>query len=148
MNNGIGELELVGDASLLVPGERLNSNMAPSIMRDDRGATLAVGSPGADRITSALATVIGAVALNGRSLQDAIQQPRFHVAVEESGEAVVKSEPGARFPDYHLSIDQFDGLHMYFGGVGAAMIDSNGRLSAEVDPRRPGVAGVWSDREN
>ena len=148
MNNGIGELELVGDPSLLIAGERLNSNMAPSIMQSGAGALLAVGSPGADRISSALATVIGAVALEGRSLRDAIHQPRIHVAVEESGAAVIKAEPGAQLPDYHLGADQFDDLHMYFGGVGAAMIDSSGRLSAEVDPRRPGVAGVWSDREN
>lgn len=148
MNNGIGELELVGDPSLLVPGERLNSNMAPSIMRHASGSLLAVGSPGADRISSALATVIGAVAIEGRSLSEAIHQPRVHVAVEESGAAVIKAEPGANVPDYDLEVDRFEALHMYFGGVGAAMIDSSGRLSAEVDPRRPGVAGVWSDRKN
>lgn len=148
MNNGIGELELVGDPELLVAGERLNSNMAPSIMRSDGGALFAVGSPGADRISSALATVIGAVAIEGRPLREAIHQPRVHVAVEESGAAVIKAEPGANFPDYHLPVDRFEDLHMYFGGVGAAMIDSSGRLSAEVDPRRPGVARVWSDREN
>lgn len=148
MNNGIGELELVGAPHLLVPGERLNSNMAPSILQGDDGSVMAVGSPGADRISSALATVIGAVALDDRTLRDAVEQPRVHVAVEESGSAMIKAEPGVPIPEHHLEVDKFDTLHMYFGGVGAAMIDASGRLSAEVDPRRPGVAGVWSDREN
>jgi gamma-glutamyltranspeptidase/glutathione hydrolase len=148
MNNGIGELELVGEPTALIPGERLNSNMAPTILRSDEGGVLAIGSPGADRISSALATVVGAIAIDGRSLEEALRMPRMHVAVSESGEAVIKAEPGAVVPDYPLELDRFDHLNMYFGGVGAALLEPNGRLSAATDPRRPGVAAIVGEREN
>ncbi len=148
MNNGIGELELVGEPSALVPGERLNSNMAPTILRSDDGGMLAIGSPGADRISSALASVVAAVALDGRSLEEALGMPRMHVAVSENGDAVIKAEPGVRVPDYPLEVDWFDQLNMYFGGVGAALVEPNGMISAATDPRRPGVAAVFGEREN
>ena len=54
LNNCLGELELNRrglDAG--PPGQRLPSNMAPTIARRE-GAVLAAGSPGADRITTAL----------------------------------------------------------------------------------------------
>lgn len=148
MNNGIGELELVGELSALVPGDRLNSNMAPTILRSDEGGMLAIGSPGADRISSALASVVGAFVLDERSLEDALRMPRTHVAVSENGDAVIKAEPGAIVPDYPLELDRFDQLNMYFGGVGAALVEPNGRISAATDPRRPGVAAVFGEREN
>ncbi len=148
MNNGIGELELVGEPSSLVPGDRLNSNMAPSILRSTEGGMLAIGSPGADRISSALASVVGAIALDEQPLEEALRRPRVHVAVAEDGSAVLKAEPGAAIPDQPLRVDRFDDLNMYFGGVGAALLEPNGRLSAAADPRRPGVAAIFGDREN
>jgi gamma-glutamyltranspeptidase/glutathione hydrolase len=148
MNNGMGELELVGEPTGLVPGDRLNSNMAPTLLRSSDHGMLAIGSPGADRISSALASVVGALALEGRSLQDALDHPRIHVAVDEEGTAVIKAEPGAAVPEHPLPVDWFDDLNMYFGGVGAALVEPNGRLSAATDPRRPGVAAIFGEREN
>ncbi len=59
LNNCLGEQEL-NPAGLfgLAPGERLLSNMAPSVARSRAGVTLAIGSPGADRITTAIAQVL------------------------------------------------------------------------------------------
>lgn len=148
MNNGMGELELVGEPTGLVPGQRLNSNMAPTLLRSSEQGMLAIGSPGADRISSALASVVAALALEGGSLQEALDHPRVHVAVDEEGKAVIKAEPGAVVPDYPLPVDWFEDLNMYFGGVGAALVDPNGRLSAATDPRRPGVTGIFREREN
>jgi gamma-glutamyltranspeptidase/glutathione hydrolase len=148
MNNGMGELELVGEPAGLVPGDRLNSNMAPTLLRSSERGMLAIGSPGADRISSALASVVGALALEGGSLQEALDHPRIHVAVDEDGTAVIKAEPGADVPPHPLPVDWFDDLNMYFGGVGAALVEPNGRLSAATDPRRPGVAAIFGGREN
>lgn len=148
MNNGMGELELVGEPSGLVPGDRLNSNMAPTLLRSSERGMLAIGSPGADRISSALASVVAAVAIEQGSIGDALDHPRVHVAVQEDGSARIKAEPGAVVPDHHLPVDRFDDLNMYFGGVGAALVEPNGRLSAATDPRRPGVAGLFGEREN
>lgn len=148
MNNGLGELELVGDRDRLVPGERLNSNMAPTIARSDGGAVLAIGSPGADRITSALATTIAAFAIEGRSLGEAVVAPRFHVAVSEDGSVRVKAEPGALDSGYGRPVDMFEAPHMYFGGVGAAVLAASGELAVVSDPRRAGSARIVGDRED
>ena len=55
MNNCLGEMELNRQGfHAMPPGTRLASNMAPTIARRQDGAALAIGSPGADRITSAI----------------------------------------------------------------------------------------------
>jgi gamma-glutamyltranspeptidase/glutathione hydrolase len=139
MNNALGELELVGDADALQPGERLVSNMAPTVCRRSDGAVLAIGSPGADRITSALAQTLAAFTIEGRSLEEAIRKPRLHVIVEGPSVAV---EPGIDTSAVDLPVRRYEGLHMFFGGVGAALIDGSGRLWAVADPRRDGASGV------
>jgi len=59
LNNCLGEHELTpGGRHDLPPGRRLISNMAPTVGRRDDGAVLAIGSPGAERITTALLQVL------------------------------------------------------------------------------------------
>ncbi len=140
MNNALGELELVPDARALTPGTRLVSNMAPTVCRHADGAVLAVGSPGADRITSALAQTLAAFLLEGRSLEDAVGQPRLHVILGDP--PTVAIEPGLDSSDTRYPLQRFEDRHMFFGGVGAAMCDRSGRLTAVADPRRDGAAGI------
>ena len=140
MNNGLGEVELVGDRDRLVPGTRLNSNMAPTVGRSADGRILAIGSPGADRITSALAQTL----LNlesGMTAAEAIDAPRVHVDVGQRVRIAV--EPGIDVPGpFSADILRYEGLHMYFGGVGVAVQFPDGRVEAATDPRRNGVALV------
>jgi len=64
LNNSLGELELTTEGLHALPtGQRLLSNMAPTVGRSNDGEVLAIGSPGADRITSAIATVLLALLL-------------------------------------------------------------------------------------
>ena len=58
-----------------LPGTRLASNMAPTTGRTADGRVLAIGSPGADRITTALMLVLGRGCLRGADLQEAIADP-------------------------------------------------------------------------
>ena len=75
MNNSLGEAELNRRGFHGLPiGTRLPSNMAPTIAVRDDGAVLAVGSPGADRITTALQQVILAVS-RGSTLQTGGRRP-------------------------------------------------------------------------
>jgi gamma-glutamyltranspeptidase/glutathione hydrolase len=86
LNNCLGELELNRrglDAG--PPGQRLPSNMAPSIARR-KGAVLAAGSPGADRITTALHQFFVNALQLGMTLDEAIAHPRLHV--DTSGEGL------------------------------------------------------------
>lgn len=143
LNNMIGEVELLppGPAPL-VPGTRLRSNMAPTVARRADGAVLAIGSPGASRITTAISQVLvrflaGAGSGDG-DLAAAIAHPRLHVERFE-GELRAACEPGLVFEHPELALRPFRGPHMYFGGVQAALLTADGRLEAAADPRREGA---------
>jgi gamma-glutamyltranspeptidase/glutathione hydrolase len=141
LNNCVGEIELNRrglDAG--PPGARLPSNMAPSVARRD-GAVLAVGSPGADRITTALQQFLINYLQLGMPLEQAIAHPRVHV--DTSGAAVeLKAEAGLELPEVDLPTTVFPELSMYFGGVGAAVYDSEKGFNVGADPRREG--GVFN----
>jgi gamma-glutamyltranspeptidase/glutathione hydrolase len=128
LNNCLGEQELNptglrGRAA----GSRLLSNMAPTVARHRDGSTLAIGSPGADRITTALAQVLAGYINAGLSLEEAVCHPRVHVHRAGRADEQVKLEAD---------------LTMYFGGVGAAVTRADGALEAMADPRRSGVSRI------
>lgn len=132
MNNALGELELANGSG--EPGERMVSNMAPTVARhgDD---CVAVGSPGADRITTAVATTLARLA-TGEGLAQAIDYPRGHPELGDWGVRLA-AEPGLDLLDVGQPLRLFDAQHMYFGGVnGAGLI--GGRVVAHADSRRTG----------
>jgi gamma-glutamyltranspeptidase/glutathione hydrolase len=146
LNNCLGEPELnrLG-LHALKPGTRLASNMAPSVARTASGETLAVGTPGADRITTALMLVLGQGCLHGRDLQEAIDAPRLHVRGRDDGfvveherdEALAAAVERSGLPGH-----EYPEPHMYFGGVGTALMTPEGDLLAAGDARREAATGV------
>ncbi len=145
LNNCLGEHEL-NRATGLAPGDRLASNMAPTVGRHDDGAVLAIGSPGADRITTALLQVLSSFAHAGADLQQAVDRPRLHVHHLDEGDADspvrVEAEEDLPLPPMDLPVHRHHPLSMYFGGVGAALRQPDGRLEAAADPRRAGAVAV------
>jgi gamma-glutamyltranspeptidase/glutathione hydrolase len=143
LNNSLGELELLpDDGHSLGVGERLPSNMAPTIARRDDGAVLAVGSPGASRITTSLAQVLLNFVKLGMSLTEAVAHARLHVEVFE-GRPTIACEPGVPITECgDLVVRRFPDISMYFGAVGAAMWDPIGGLFGAADPRRSGMVAV------
>lgn len=144
LNNCLGELELNRfglDAG--PPGRRLPSNMAPSAGRSNEAA-LAAGSPGADRITTALHQFLINFIQLGHNLDAAVIHPRMHL--ETGGENLnIAVEAGLPLPDFGISVTQYPEISMYFGGVVAALFDSTNGLAAAADPRREGgtfISGV------
>ena len=137
LNNCLGELELNRrglDAG--PPGTRLPSNMTPGIARNE-GSVLAFGSPGADRITTALHQFLVNYTHLGLSLEEAIACPRLHLDV--TGDQVKLSlEPGIDIPGLEFEQKRYASTNMYFGGVAAAACDRHGQLLAAADPRREG----------
>ena len=109
-NNSLGEIELnpqgfLGDTK----GDRLISNMSPLVIKTNDGITT-IGSPGADRISSAIAQVLINYSMNN-DWKQAIDAPRFHV----NGDGTVRAEPGSLEIDKNITItEEYD---MYFGGV-------------------------------
>ena len=114
--------------------------MAPTTARLADGSVLAIGTPGADRITTALAQVIIHVARHGESLQTAIDRPRMHPRRLDDGTDIIEHEQDAGIA---ASLDaagtarhEHPPQAMYFGGVGGALLRPDGTLEAGADPRR------------
>ncbi|WP_395692149.1 gamma-glutamyltransferase [Nocardioides sp.] len=129
LNNTLGEQELNGRGlHTLPPGSRLMSNMAPTVGRHADGSVLAIGSPGAGRIATAIAQVLAGF-VGGLPLQEAVHHPRVHVHDAGRATEVVKRESD-------------EGLTMYYGGVAATLLRPDGRLVAAADPRREGAVRV------
>ena len=126
-NNSLGEIELnpqgfLGDTK----GDRLISNMSPLIIESNEGVST-IGSPGADRISSAIAQVLTNYT-NGNTWKESIDMPRFHV----NADGGVRAEPGYDNINENTTITEpFD---MYFGGV--CVTGSNDDIFSYGDKRR------------
>jgi gamma-glutamyltranspeptidase/glutathione hydrolase len=134
LNNLLGEADIaVGEPA---PGERLESRMAPTLVFDDEGLVLAIGSAGATRLRSALATVVASVLDERLSPEEAVARPRVHATP-----ALVDAEPGVdedalrALEAQGRAVRRWERLHHYFGGVSCV-----GRGGAAGDPRRGGAA--------
>jgi gamma-glutamyltranspeptidase / glutathione hydrolase len=142
LNNMLGETDLNVASLELVPGMRLTSMMAPSLVLGDGRVELVAGSSGSARIRSAMVQVVVAALDLGLPLQEAIELARVHPegdvldceggipaatldALEAAGEQVV------RWP----------GLNIYFGGAQVVARTHEG-FAAAGDPRRGGVGVV------
>lgn len=136
MNNSLGERELnPGGVEATPIGARLISNMAPSAAARP-GRRLAIGSPGADRITSALAISL-TLLLTGHDLAASIEHPRLHFELNRNTVAV---EPGLDLGPGFVA-RPFPNLNMYFGGATAAEW-TPGSLTGHADSRRTGGVSV------
>lgn len=142
LNNTLGEEELnpLG-AHRLPPGSRCHSNQAPTVASND-GICVGIGSPGADRITGAIAQTLLSIAIDGKSLKEAVAAPRAHLAVKPEGELLCY-EPGLPGDALKTYIPRpYDEPHMFFGAVQAASVRDDGTVDAAHDPRRSGATAL------
>jgi len=138
LNNSLGEVDLhTRGLGNLPRGARLSSNMAPTVARRDDGAVLAIGSPGASRITTAISQVLWRLMYTDMSLRDAVEFPRLHVEFRDDTPRVV-CEPGLPLEACTLPLRRFEDKGMFFGGVQAASWGPHRGLQAAGDPRRGG----------
>ena len=143
LNNSLGEIDLHPHGlAHLQPGDRLPSNMAPTVARRADGAVLSIGSPGASRITTAIAQVILNFVHLGMSLRDAVAFPRMHVELFD-GQPSLAVEPGLPTAAVTgLALRRFPDISMYFGGVGVVLWDPISGMFPAADPRRSGDVAV------
>ncbi len=133
LNNCLGEPELnARGLHGLRPGTRLLSNMAPTVGHHPDGSSLAIGSPGADRITTAIVQVLAGFINGGLGLQQAVNHSRVHVHRAGRRDEVVKVETEPS---------------MYYGGVAVTLRRPNGQLVAAADPRRDGAVRLVHCRD-
>jgi len=137
LNNCLGELELNRRGLAAAPvGARLPSNMAPSVARN-ADTVLAIGSPGADRITTALHQFLVNHLQMDMPLSDAVAHPRVHVDTSGEQERLM-AEPGLDLPQLDIPVHVTSGIGMYFGGVGVARYSTQDGITVAADPRREG----------
>ena len=139
LNNSLGEVDLhpQGLASV-TPGTRLISNMAPTVARSEDGAVLAIGSPGASRITTAIAQSLWHHIFFGEDLSAAVAHPRLHVELFADASNIAFERGLPITPVAGFNLREFDRPSMYFGGVQAARWSPAEGLSAVADARRAG----------
>ncbi|AMA10795.1 gamma-glutamyltransferase [Picosynechococcus sp. PCC 73109] len=142
LNNSLGELELHREQSEpIASGTRLISNMAPTIARHRNGSVLSIGSPGASRITTAIAQSLTNFIVHGDSLSEAIRHPRLHVEAFDDQLMLAYEEDlrAENLLNLSMPLREFPPLSMYFGGVQAALWSKEAQqLQAIADPRREG----------
>ncbi len=136
LNNLLGESDIAhGDPQ---PGDHLESRMAPSLAFDDNGLALAIGSAGATRLRTALATVLAGILDQALDPESAVSLPRVHPTLD-----VVDAEPGVdekalvELESRGRTVRRWERFHHYFGAVSCI-----GRSGAAGDPRRSGKAIV------
>jgi gamma-glutamyltranspeptidase / glutathione hydrolase len=134
LNNLLGESDIAhGNPA---PGDHLESRMAPTLVFDENGLELAIGSAGATRLRSALATVLAAILDEGLDAETSVGLPRVHPTPD-----LVDAEPGVdetaltSLEESGRTVRRWERLHHYFGGVSCV-----GRAGAAGDPRRSGAA--------
>jgi gamma-glutamyltranspeptidase/glutathione hydrolase len=136
LNSMLGEADLI--VGPLVPGERMESMMAPTAAFDADGPVVALGSAGGSRLRSAIVQTLAGILDEGLAPQEAVDRPRLHPVG-----SVVHVEPG--FPEEALSaladagfeVRRWEARHHYFGGVSLCA-----RRGAAADPRRSGSTGA------
>jgi gamma-glutamyltranspeptidase/glutathione hydrolase len=141
MGNTLGEPELNPRGfHALAPGERLISSMSPTVVSSGDSGTLALGSPGASRIPTAILQAIVGVLDRGLPLTEAVQAPRFHAEELAEGSllAYEAGSPAASMTSGYDQVLTYDGPDMYFGGVNAVRLAPEGEFEAAADPRRSG----------
>ncbi len=140
LNNCLGEQELNphGLHNWEV-GTHLPSNMAPTVVLGPAGERMAIGSPGADRITTALLQVLIRF-FGGADLAESVAAPRLHVRHDRDGAiASIAHEEDLPLPTrWADSAEPMHANSMFFGGAGAAMCHDDGELEVAGDPRRAG----------
>jgi gamma-glutamyltranspeptidase/glutathione hydrolase len=136
LNSMLGEVDLHREP--LVPGERMESMMAPSVAIGGDGIALAIGSAGGTRLRTALVGVAAGILDEGLEPVDAVTRPRFHRAG-----TVVNAEPGVdeqalgELERSGVKVRRWPAQHHYFGGV--SLLSPAG---AAGDPRRSGHAAT------
>lgn len=139
MNNMLGEPALLPDGiHSWLPGHRLHSLMAPTVVLDDaEQVDMVLGTGGAARIPFMLAQVLMHHYRDGQPLQAAIERPRLY----HDGQ-VLQVEDALHWPAMtSMRTNRWPASSLFFGGV-HALARNGDRFDAVGDQRRDGVVLV------
>ncbi|MGB3137572.1 MAG: gamma-glutamyltransferase [Nodosilinea sp.] len=145
MNNMLGEEDLSPQGFHQWPtNQRMSSMMAPTIVLQDGKPCLVLGSGGSNRIRTAILQVISNVLDFDMDIEAAVHAPRLHwergaLHLEPGFDRASIEAQGAACDD---QCTWWQARNMFFGGVHAVAVNSDGVLSGVGDSRRGGACVV------
>lgn len=143
LNDDISDMDRrPGGRNSVGPSRRSVSNMAPTIVFRGARPWLALGTPGSLRIFPAMAQVLANALLYGFDLEHSVAAGRIHwedetLWLEGDIDGEVRRQVGEAWKGRVVERRPRD---LFFGGVHAVSIDSNGTITGVADPRRDGIA--------
>jgi gamma-glutamyltranspeptidase/glutathione hydrolase len=145
MNNLMGEEDLFPSGFFAWPvGERLATMMSPTMLVDDDGGVVVLGTGGANRIRTALPQVIVHLVDLGLDPKAATEAARLHVEAGVLNGETFDDERRAELLG-RLGADElvlFDQPNLFFGGVHLVGRAADGTLDGAGDPRRAGCCVI------
>jgi gamma-glutamyltranspeptidase/glutathione hydrolase len=131
-----------GNANTVGPSKKPLSSMSPTIILKDNKPFAVVGSPGGNRIITAVAQVISKLIDHDMTIQDAINSPRVTDEVNEilMYEGRISEEVVEALEIRGHKTQKFDDYDRKFGGVQGIRYLEDGTIEGAGDPRRDGVA--------
>ncbi|TXT49964.1 MAG: gamma-glutamyltranspeptidase [Spirochaetes bacterium] len=146
LNNEMGNFNGKKGSSAYLPGKRMNTTIAPTLIMKDGQSFATLGTPGAMRIIPTLTQIVTNLIDYGMGIQEAIEAPRMYCTyLQGPGKTTIELE-GALFPKKTLDdltllgykVKSYDKRDLYFGGVQGIII-KEGKLYGGADPRRDGA---------
>lgn len=145
LNNMLGEEDL-NPAGFLQWKEntRMNSMLAPSILKNIDHSIFAIGSGGSNRLRTAILQLVINLVDFKLELQQAVNRPRIHfeenVLHLEGGQT---TEMKIELDKLNIHMKTWDSLNLFFGGTHVCGI-IDGQFVGAGDPRRGGSAVLLS----
>jgi gamma-glutamyltranspeptidase / glutathione hydrolase len=146
LNNEMGNFNGKKGSSAYLPGKRMNTTIAPTLVMKDGQAFATLGTPGAMRIVPTLVQLITNLIDYKMGIQEAIEAPRMYCTyLQGPGKTTIELE-GTLFAPKTLAdlttmgykVKSYDKRDLYFGGV-QGIITKDGVLYGGADPRRDGA---------
>lgn len=145
-NSHVGNMEHDPEKSdspdYIMPGKRVRSTMAPTIVVKDGEPVMAIGSPGSLAIPPAIITVLNNVLLFDMDLQEAINAPRGLITTRSKPYSKMTIEADRMDPEVisqleasGYTLDNKGEYDTSLGGI-AAIYLKDGKIYAGADPRR------------
>lgn len=135
-----------GTLNSIEAGKRPRSYMAPTLILQAEKPFMSIGSPGSDRIPTAILQVLLNIVEFDMSLEEALDAPRFHtttgaaLAVEDRfDEATLDA-----LSDMGYNITVRDEYDLHFGGAQVIFVNpETGVYEGAADPRRDGAVASF-----
>jgi gamma-glutamyltranspeptidase/glutathione hydrolase len=142
LNNEMKNFSAKGP-NALVPGKRMRTTIAPTIVVKDGKTFASMGTPGAARIISTMVILVSILVDYKMGIQEAIEAPRFYVRDTDKDISVESRIDKGVLDDLSklgYSVKVLGDYDLFFGGAQAIIIDPvTGRMYGGADPRRDGA---------